>query len=50
MEFVISFDMRAPAFGAPIRDLYEAAPQFRADFVEKRGHGFPRPSRRPFGA
>ncbi len=25
MEFVISFDMRAPAFGAPARSLYEAA-------------------------
>ncbi len=25
MEFVVSFDMRAPSFGAPIEDLYEAA-------------------------
>ncbi len=25
MEFVISYDMRAPAFGAPIKDLYAAA-------------------------
>lgn len=25
MEFVISFDMRAPAFGAPARELYAAA-------------------------
>ena len=25
MEFVISFDMRAPAFGAPAADLYPAA-------------------------
>ncbi len=25
MEFVVSFDMRAPGFGAPIQDLYKAA-------------------------
>jgi len=25
MEFVISYDMRAPAFGAPAKDLYAAA-------------------------
>ena len=25
MEFVISFDMRAPDFGAPAKDLYAAA-------------------------
>ena len=25
MEFVISYDMRAPAFGAPVGDLYAAA-------------------------
>ena len=25
MEFVISYDMRAPSFGAPARDLYAAA-------------------------
>ena len=25
MEFVISYDMRAPSFGAPARELYAAA-------------------------
>ncbi len=25
MEFVVSFDMRAPGFGAPVNDLYDAA-------------------------
>jgi len=25
MEFVVSFDMRAPAFGAPAKELYAAA-------------------------